>query len=80
MSPDELARAVKPLVAARQKAFETNHYWLTNLPLVLRDPRARTPVLDYADGIASVTADQVQAVFARFVADKVPVTVIAKAK
>ena len=80
VTPDELDRAKKPLVESRTKDFETNAYWLGQLQGVLRDPRLKTPTLEQANGIKAVTAAQVQALLSRYVAGKLPLTVISKAK
>ena len=80
VSADELDRARRPLVQARSKEFENNDFWIGELPLVLRDPRVKTPVLEEANGLAAVSAADVQAFVKRFVQGKVPVTIIATAK
>jgi len=80
ISADELERAKKPLIEARTKAFETNAYWLARLPLMLRDPRTRTPTLEQANGIKLVTAEQVRALLSHYVVGKPPLTIIAKAR
>lgn len=80
VSADELDRARRPLVQARTKEFENNDFWIGQLPLVLRDPRVKTPVLEEANGLAAVSAADVQAFVRRYVQGKMPVTIIAKAK
>ena len=73
-------RARRPLVEGRVKDMESNAFWATWLPLVLRDPRVRGQVLDTGAGLAAVKAEDVQALFARLAADKAPVTIVARAK
>ncbi|MBU6268595.1 MAG: insulinase family protein [Sphingomonadales bacterium] len=80
VSADELDRARGPLVAARLKDFESNAFWIARLPLVQRDPRVAAPVLDEAEALKAVTAADVQTLARRWLAGKVPVTVVAKAK
>ena len=79
VTADELERAKKPLVESRTKDFETNAYWLGQLQGILRDPRKKTPALEQANGIKAVTAEQVRALMSRYVAGKLPLTVISKA-
>ena len=80
VSADELERAKRPLIESRSKDFETNGYWVRSLQLILRDPRARTPVLEQANGIKAITAADVQTIFANRLKGKVSTRVIAKAK
>ena len=80
VTADELDRARRPLVEGRVKDMESNAFWATWLPLVLRDPRVRGQVLDTGAGLAAVKAEDVQALFARLAADKTPVTIVARAK
>ena len=80
VSADELERARRPLVEGRAKDMESNGFWASNLPLVLRDPRVRAQVLETGAGLAAVTAEDVRALFARLAADKTPVTVVSRAK
>jgi zinc protease len=80
VSADELERAKQPLIQARTKAFESNTFWNSELPLVLRDPRVKAPLLAQASGIKEVTAEDVQALMTRFITSKVPTTIISKAK
>jgi len=75
-----LERARRPLVEGRAKDMESNGFWASNLPLVLRDPRVRAQVLETGAGLAAVTAEDVRALFARLAADKTPVTVVSRAK
>lgn len=80
VSADTLARAKAPLIESRAKALETNGYWLEQLALVLRDPRAKAPTLNTAEGIKPVTAADVQALFAKYVRGVQPLVIEAKAK
>lgn len=80
LTADALERARAPLVAGRVKDMETNGFWATWLPLVLRDPRVRAHVLETGLGLEQVDAAAVQAVFARLAATRTPVVVEAVAK
>jgi zinc protease len=80
VSADEFERARRPLIAGRAKDMEGNPFWSTWLPMVLRDPRVRQSVLETRDGLGSVTAEDVRALFARIAANKTPVTVVAKSR
>lgn len=80
VSADELDRARRPLIESRTKQYESNEWWIGNLPQVLIDPRVRSVLLGEVTGIERVDAAQVQQLFAGYVAGKKPVTVIAKAK
>lgn len=77
---DELLRAKRPLLEASQKDRETNAFWTAALVHLMRDPRARTPILNRSADLESVTAGDVQAFIRRFVQGTVPLTVIAMAK
>ena len=59
--------------------METNSFWISWLPLILRDPRVRAPVLETGAGLAHVTAADVKALFARLAANHQPTVVIARA-
>jgi zinc protease len=80
ISEDELNRAKKPLVEAAQKARETNGFWVRNLSLLMREPRARDNVLGEPAALGAVTAADVKALLARYVNGKTPITVISQAK
>jgi zinc protease len=80
ISEDELNRAKKPLVEAAQKARETNSFWVRNLSLVMREPRARDNVLGEPAALGAVTAVDVKALLARYVNGKTPITAISQAK
>ena len=47
---------------------------------MLRDPRMKQPILTRTASIEAVSAADVQALLTRFVTNKQPLTVIAKAK
>ena len=80
VSADELDRARRPLIESRTNQYESNEWWIGNLPQVLIDPRVRSVLLSEVTGIERVDAAQVQQLFAGYVVGKKPVTVIAKAK
>lgn len=67
---DEFTRAQKPLIDSRQKATETNGFWLGSAALVLTDPRAETMMRDYVKGIAAITPADVQRVVSERLAGK----------
>jgi zinc protease len=80
VSADELARAKLPLIETERKNRETNDFWLAKLTQVMRDPRVEGEVLSTVDRLSAVTAADVQALVAKFLAGRQPVTVVAKAK
>ena len=77
---DELQRARQPLIETERKKQETNDYWLRALTQLTREPRARDKVLQQIDDLSAVTAADVQAFAARFMAGKEPLVAIAKAQ
>jgi zinc protease len=76
---DELERAQKPLSEARLKQLETNAFWLGSLASMLRDPRARQVVLEFADALDSVTPEDIRGFFQRHLIGRPPIEIIAKA-
>jgi zinc protease len=78
VSADELARARQPLIEGQRKKLENNGYWLAKLAQVTREPRVRDQVLGEVAAISAVTAADVQAVIAKFVAGKQPIVAIAQ--
>lgn len=80
VTADELARAKTPLVESRRKEMETNDYWTTRLPLLIRDPRIKAQILARVDGIEAVTEEDVRAMFANQILGKLPVTLAVRAK
>ena len=78
MSADELARARQPLIEGQRKKLENNGYWLAKLTQVTREPRVREQVLGEVGAISAVTAADVQAVIAKFVAGRQPIVAIAQ--
>ncbi len=79
VSADELERAKQPLIETERKKREVNDFWLANLAAYMRDPRIEGAVLGTVDRLSAVTAADVQALAAKYLAGKQPVTVIAKA-
>jgi|AraplaCL_Cvi_mCL_1032061.scaffolds.fasta_scaffold00050_76 zinc protease len=77
---DELQRAKKPLIEAATKDLENDGWWTNNLSQMLRDPRMKQPILMRTANIEAVSAADVQALLTRFVTNRQPLTVIAKAK
>jgi len=80
VSADELQRAKRPLIEAATKDLENDGWWTGNLSQLLRDPRMKQPILTRTASIEAVSAADVQALLTRFVTNKQPLTVIAKAK
>ena len=79
VSGDELARARKPLVEAFRKKQETNAYWVALLSELTREPRAKDQALAELGRISSVSATDVQAFAAKFLASRRPLIAVAKA-
>jgi len=79
VAADELERAKKPLSEERSKQTETNAYWLGGLAPVLRDPRARQVLLDYAAALDDVTPEDVRSFFQEHLVGRRPVEIVAKA-
>ncbi len=79
VAQDEFDRARKPLSAARAKDLENNAYWLDRLGWLLRDDRARAPVLAHASALDGVSPAAVKAFFASHVSGVQPIEIIAKA-
>ena len=79
VTADELARAKQPLIETQRKKLETNSYWLGKLAQMTREPRVRQEALKQLDDIGAVSAADVQAFAAKFIAGKEPLVAIAKA-
>lgn len=79
VSADELTRARQPLVEAYRKKQETNAYWLALLSELTREPRAKEQAPAELGRISSVSAADVQAFAAKFLASRQPLIAIAKA-
>ena len=79
VSADELARAKQPLIEAQRKKLETNDYWITKLTGMTREPRVREETLAELENVQAVTASDVQALAARYVAGHQPLIAISKA-
>jgi zinc protease len=80
VSADELERAKQPLIEAQKKRLETNAYWLGKLAQMTRDPRIEGQVLSEADNLSAVSAADVQAMMAKYIAGHQPLTIISRAK
>lgn len=80
VSADELARAKQPLVEGYRKKLETNAYWIGKLTELTRDPRIKDVALQEMPRIAAVTAADVQAFAAKFLASREPLIAISKAR
>jgi zinc protease len=79
VSDDELARAKQPLIEGQRKKLETNDYWTDKLTKITREPRVRDEALAELDNIQKVTAADVQALAAKYIAGHQPLVAIAKA-
>ncbi len=77
---DELARAKQPLIEGLRKKQETNEYWIGELTKLMRDPRVEARTLGRINDIAAVTAADVQAMAAKFLAGRQPIVAISKAQ
>lgn len=80
INTDELQRAKSPLVERVLKAPETNGHWIYWLPRIVREPRMKASMLNEADELKSVTADQVQAFFRDRIGSRKPIEVESKAR
>lgn len=80
VSADELERAKQPLIETQKKRLENNAYWLGKLTQMTRDPRIEGQVLSEADNLSAISAADVQAMMAKYVAGHQPLIVIARAK
>ena len=78
VSADELARARQPLIEGLRKQLETNDYWVDKLTDMSREPRVREQALGELDSIQKVTAADVQALAAKYIADRQPLIAISK--
>ena len=77
---DELLRAKRPVIEARGQRLQRNEYWAAVLPLTLRDPRQRAPILSSVAAAEAVTAADLQRVARIYLQGKVPITVVVKGK
>ena len=76
---DELERAKQPLIEGFRKKQETNAYWLGKLSELTREPRMKSQMLQELGRISSVTAADVKAFAARYMASRQPLIAISKA-
>lgn len=76
---DELGRATQPLLAAQRRLLETNAYWLGKLSEFTREPRVREQTLEQLSLLATVSADDVKAFAAKFLAGRKPIVAISRA-
>lgn len=80
VSADELARAKQPLIETQKKRLENNAYWLGKLAQMTRDRRIGSQTVDQVDHISAVTAVDVQALAAKYLAGAKPMIAISKAQ
>lgn len=76
---DELARAKQPLIEGQRKRLETNAYWVEKLTAITREPRVREEAIAELDNIQAVSARDVQALAAKYVAGQQPLVAISRA-
>ena len=67
------------MIEGQRKKLETNSYWLDRLTEMTREPRVREQALAELDDIQAVTAADVEALAAKYVAGHQPLVAIAKA-
>ena len=79
VSADELARAKRPLVEGFRKKQETNAYWLGKLTQLAREPRVKEQTQEELGRISAVSAEDVQAFAAKYMASRQPLVAISKA-
>lgn len=77
VTTDELERARKPLAEASAKQRSRNDWWATHLSTWWREPAIRNWLLDGPEGLNAVTATDVQAFAAKFIAGRKPVIITA---
>ena len=68
------------MIETRGQRLQRNEYWAAALPLVLRDPRQRAPILTTIAAAEAVTAVDLQRVARVYLLGKVPITVVVKGK
>ena len=68
-SADEFARAQNPVVTGIERRLMTNGYWLDAIEDVATDPRALAEVRSYLADYRGLTAEDVRAAVAAYVAD-----------
>ncbi len=79
VSADELARARQPLIESQRKKLETNDYWIEKLTAITREPRVSGEAVSRLDEIGAVTAADIQALAANYVAGHEPLVAISRA-
>lgn len=70
VSPDELSRAVGPLIEGLQRQREGNSYWATSLAAAQKDPRRLAAIRDAITGLQRVGAEDVQRVAREYLLDE----------
>lgn len=74
VTPDEFARAQKPLIDSRQKMTQTNGYWVGNLTALMHDPRCISAVRNYVSGVAAVKPSDISRVAQAYLVNSTPLT------
>jgi len=69
-APDEFARAQNPIVSGIERRLKSNAYWLSAMEDWPSDPRLIEQTRNYLSDYRSLTAEEVRAAVARFVADE----------
>jgi len=77
ITADELERAKRPIVESRKKRYENNGFWLSVLSQLSTTPVIREDALHQVENAQAVTAEQVKAVFANYLANHPAKTLIA---
>ena len=80
VSPDELARAIQPLLQQETKQKENNEWWVENLATLWREPRAKSSLVRKPERLTTITPAEVQAFVAKRMGGVLPAVVITQAK
>jgi zinc protease len=79
-TPDELARAVAPIVSGNERARQTNAYWFGLLNEDIDDPRILAAARTSVSGYQAVTAEAVRAAAAHWLSAPPALTVVVKGR
>ena len=80
VTADELLRAKQQVVLSRKQNLEKNEYWLPRLSTTQRLPQMRQSILEEVSSVEAANAADIQAVAAKRINGKLPVTIVVKAK
>jgi zinc protease len=70
VTPDELARAKKPLIDDLEKSRASNEYWLEQLSGAYEEPRRFDAIRGVIASLQSVDAGMIRQAAQRYLADK----------